>query len=120
MTRIYDLQAAAWDAECRRDLVELLGYFNDDAEFHPAGGTPARGHDAIRAMTEEFYNNYPSLEIDIISERGDGETTAAFEFRAHLVDNDGVKSTLDGVCLVSVADGAFTHVRYYEDAPVPA
>jgi ketosteroid isomerase-like protein len=119
MTLARDLQESAWDAECRRDLDALLGHFHPDATFHPAGGPAQKGHAAIRAMTEEFYRAYPELEIDILGEWGRGESSAVFEFRARLVDTAGARSTLEGVCLVEIEDGAFTAVRYYEDAPVP-
>ncbi len=120
MSRAFDLQSAAWDAECRHDLAALLEYFHPDAVFHPAGGAPQQGHAAIRAMTEDFYRSYPELEIEIAGEWGDGETSAVFEFRAHLTDADGGRSTLDGVCLVNIEGERFTSVRYYEDAPVAA
>lgn len=120
MSRVRDLQVAAWEAECRHDLESLLAYFHPDAVFHPAGGLPQQGHAAIRAMTEEFYRSYPSLGIDVLDEWGDGETAAAFEFRAHLTAVDGARSTLDGICLVRIEGDQFVSVRYYEDAPVPA
>lgn len=118
MTTVHALQASAWDAECRHDLDTLLGHFAPEAVFHPAGGAPQTGHAAIRAMTEEFYAAYPDLSIEVRREWTD-ETSGAFEFRAHLVDTQGARSTLDGICLVEVAEGRFTSVRYYEDAPVP-
>ena len=119
MSLARDLQASAWDAECRRDLDALLSHFHPDAVFHPAGAPAQQGHAAIRTMTEDFYGSYPELAIDILDEWGDGESSAIFEFQAHLTDLEGGKSTLDGVCLVEIEDGAFTSVRYYEDAPVP-
>ncbi len=119
MTSARQLQESAWNAECRRDLDALLPHFASDAIFHPAGGAPQQGHDAIRAMTEDFYRLYADLEIDILKEFGNGDSSAAFEFRAHLKDADGNRSTLDGICLVEISTGVFTSVRYYEDAPVP-
>lgn len=120
MSKARDLQVSAWNAECRRDLETLLGHFHPDAVFHPAGGAPQRGHTAIRSMTEEFYRSYPELDIDILGEWSRGDSAAVFEFRAHLTDATGSRSTLDGVCLVEIADGVFTSVRYYEDAPIAA
>ncbi|MGL4256330.1 MAG: nuclear transport factor 2 family protein [Microbacterium sp.] len=119
MTSTRELQESAWDAECRRDLDALLEYFHPDAVFHPAGGAPQQGHAAIRAMTEDFYRSFPGLEIDILNQWDRGESAAIFEFRAHLTDTEGGRSTLDGVCAVEIAEGVFTAVRYYEDAPVP-
>lgn len=118
MTAARELQESAWDAECRRDLDALLTHFHPEATFHPAGGAPQTGHAAIRAMTEDFYRSFPELEIDILNEWGKGESAAVFEFRAHLTDTEGGRSTLDGVCAVEIEDGVFTSVRYYEDAPV--
>lgn len=120
MSLAHDLQVSAWQAECQHDLDALLEHFHEQAVFHPAGGAPQIGHAAIRAMTEEFYRSYPELEIDIVREWGDGEASAAFEFRARLRGVDRERSTLDGICLVEIDDGRFTSVRYYEDAPVPA
>jgi ketosteroid isomerase-like protein len=119
MTLAHDLQTSAWDAECRRDLDALLAHFHPDATFHPAGGEPQTGHAAIRRMTEDFYSSYPELAIDILNEWGNGDSSAVFEFRAHLTDLAGHRSTLDGVCLVEIEDGKFRSVRYYEDAPTP-
>jgi len=119
MSLARDLQASAWDAECRRDVDAVLAHFHPDATFHPAGAPAQQGHAAIRDMTEDFYRSYPELEIDIVDEWGHGDSSAVFEFRAHLRDNEGNRSTLDGVCLVEIGDGTFTSVRYYEDAPVP-
>ncbi|GAB7003300.1 hypothetical protein JCM18899A_07710 [Nocardioides sp. AN3] len=119
MSQARDLQTAAWDAECRRDVDTLVTYFHPDATFHPAGQAPQKGHAAIRELTEDFYRSFPELEIDILNEWGDGASSAAFEFRAYLTDTEGGRSTLDGICLVEIADGVFTSVRYYEDAPVP-
>lgn len=118
MTRARDLQIAAWDAECRHDLVALLGFFQPDAVFHPAGGPPQQGHAAIQAMTEDFYGSYPELQIEVLGEWGDGEASAVFEFRAHLTAADGEHSILDGVCVVHIDGDRFASVRYYEDAPV--
>lgn len=118
MTTVRELQESAWDAECRKDLDALLAHFHPDATFHPAGGPAQQGHAAIRAMTEDFYSSYPSLEIEILAEWPHGELSATFEFRARLQDNEGNRSTLEGVCLVEIDDGLFTSVRYYEDAPV--
>jgi ketosteroid isomerase-like protein len=119
MSLARDLQASVWDAECQRDVEAVLSHFHPDATFHPAGAPARRGHAAIRDMTEDFYRSYPELEIDILGEWSRGDSLAVFEFRARLLDNDGNRSTLDGVCLVEIKDGAFTSVRYYEDAPVP-
>ncbi|MFS2087727.1 nuclear transport factor 2 family protein [Paenarthrobacter nicotinovorans] len=119
MTTARELQTSVWDAECRRDLEAVLSHFHPDAVFHPAGGPPKKGHDAIREMTKEFYSVYPELSIEILNEWGNGESSAVFEFRVDLKDNDGQAVTLDGVILVEIQDGKFTAVRYYEDAPVP-
>lgn len=115
-----DLQQSIWDAECRRDMTALLAHFHPEATFHPAGGSLQVGHAAIQAMTEAFYATYAELAIDIVNEWNGDVGAAIFEFRAHLVDNDGARSTLDGVCAVESADGLVTAVRYYEDSPVPA
>lgn len=119
MSLARDLQASAWDAECRHDIDTLLRHFLPDATFHASGQPPKRGHDAIREMTEDFYRSFPELEVEILDEWGDGETSAVFEFRAHLKDPDGERFTLQGVILVEIEDGKFSAVRYYEDAPVP-
>lgn len=118
MSLARDLQASAWDAECRRDVDAVLAHFHPDATFHPAGAPPRQGHAAIRELTEDFYRSFPELEIDILNEWDRGDSSAVFEFRARLKDTEGNCSILDGVCLVEIEDGTFTSVRYYEDAPV--
>jgi ketosteroid isomerase-like protein len=113
-----DLQTSAWAAECQHDLDGLLEHFHPDAAFHAARQPARHGHAAIREMTEDFYRSYPHLTIDILGEWGNGDSSAAFEFRASLKDTEGQRFDLEGVCLVEIADGKFTTVRYYEDAPV--
>lgn len=119
MSAARELQTSAWDAECRHDLDGLLAHFHPDAVFHPAGQPAKQGHDAIRKMTEDFYRSFPELSIEILREWGDGEDSAAFEFRAHLVNVEGERFTLDGMILVEIDGGKFRTVRYYEDAPAP-
>ena len=114
------LQESAWDAECRHDLEGLLDHFQPDATFYAYGQPPQRGHDAIRRLTEDFYRSFPELAIDVLGEWTNGESSAAFEFRAHLKDPDGQRFTLQGVILVDIEDGKFRTVRYYEEAPVSA
>ena len=114
-----DLQASAWDAEGRHDLDGLLDHFLPDATFYAYGQPPQKGHDAIRALTEDFYRAFPELTIDMLGEWTNGDSSAAFEFRAHLTDPAGQRFTLQGVILVEIADGKFKTVRYYEEAPVP-
>ncbi|ORA40015.1 nuclear transport factor 2 family protein [Mycobacterium aquaticum] len=114
------LQESAWDAECRHDLDGLLDHFLPDATFYAYGQAPQRGHEAIRRMTEDFYRSFPELAIDVLGEWTNGESSAAFEFRARLKDTTGARFTLDGVILVEIEDGKFKKVRYYEEAPVPA
>ncbi len=120
MSLARDLQTSAWDAESRHDIEALLTHFHPDATFQGAGQAPKQGRAAIRELTEEFYRSFPELEVVLLDEWGDGETSAAFEFRAYLTDKEGQRFTLDGVILVEIEDGRFTSVRYYEDAPVAA
>jgi ketosteroid isomerase-like protein len=120
MSSLRALQESAWDAECRHDLAALLDHFHPDAMFYAYGQPPQQGHDAIRALTENFYRSFPDLEIEILGEWTNGDSSGAFEFRAHLTDTEGKRFTLRGVILVEVEGGKFTAVRYYEEQPVPA
>jgi uncharacterized protein (TIGR02246 family) len=119
MSAISELQASAWEAECRHDLDGLLDHFHPDATFHQSDGDTYSGHDAIRAMTEQFYSEFPDCKVEILAEYGNGESSAAIEFRATLTDADGDVSVLQGVQLVEVEDGRFKSVRGYEEKPVP-
>ncbi|MBS1881578.1 MAG: DUF11 domain-containing protein [Actinobacteria bacterium] len=119
MSTITELQASAWEAECGHDLDGLMDHFHPDATFHQSDGDKYSGHDAIRAMTEEFLQAYPVCETEILREFGDGETSAAIEFRATITDTEGNVSVLYGVQLVEVEDGKFKSVRGYEEQPVP-
>jgi ketosteroid isomerase-like protein len=119
MSTISQLQASAWDAECRHELDALLDHFHPDATFHQSDGDTYRGHPEIRAMTEQFYREFPVCQVEILREYGDGETSAALEFRATLTDPEGNVSVLQGVQLVEVEDGKFRSVRGYEEKPVP-
>ena len=120
MSFISELQASAWAAECGHELDALLEHFTPDATFHQSNGEVYRGHTAIRAMTEDFLREYPECKVEILREYGNGETSAAIEFRATMTDVNGVISVLQGVQLVEVHDGKFTSVRGYEEQPVPA
>ena len=120
MSAITELQASAWDAECRHDLDGLLEHFHPDATFHQSDGDSYSGHAAIRGMTEQFYREFPGCEVEILREFGNGETSAAIEFRATLTDPNGNVSVLQGVQLVEVEDGKFKSVRGYEEQPVPS
>ncbi|MBS1889082.1 MAG: nuclear transport factor 2 family protein [Actinobacteria bacterium] len=119
MSTITELQESAWEVEGRHDLDALLEYFHPDATFHQSNGDVYRGHAEIRAMTERFLREFPGCETEILSEYGDGETSAAIEFRATLTDPEGNVSALQGVQLVEVKDGKFKSVRGYEEQPVP-
>lgn len=114
-----DLQASVWDAECRHDIDGLLSHFHPDATFHASGQPPKQGHAAIRELTEDFYRAFPELEIDILGEWGDGETSAVIEFRARLKDLNGDPFVVHGVNVVEIDDGKFRKVRSYEEAPSP-
>lgn len=119
MSAARDLQASAWDAECRHDLDGLLSHFQPDATFHASGQPLKQGHDAIRELTQDFYRAFPELEVDILGEWGNGETSAVIEFRARLTDPDGNRFALQGVNVVEIEGGKFTSVRSYEEAPAP-
>ncbi|WP_033287816.1 nuclear transport factor 2 family protein [Amycolatopsis jejuensis] len=119
MSLARDLQASAWDAECRHDLDGLLSHFLPDATFHASGQPANQGHAAIRRLTEDFYRSFPELEVDILGEWGDGDTRAVIEFRARLKDPQGNRFALQGVNVVEIEDGKFKTVRSYEEAPMP-
>jgi ketosteroid isomerase-like protein len=119
MSHVRDLQASVWDAECRHDIDELLSYFHPDATFHASGSTRKQGHDAIRALTEDFYRAFPKCEIEVLGDWSNGDSSAVIEFRAHLRDSHGKPFVVNGVNVVEVADGKFTSVRSYEEAPAP-
>jgi ketosteroid isomerase-like protein len=119
MSTVSELQASAWDAESRHDFDALLDHFLPDATFHQSDGREHRGHAAIRTMTEDFCRAYPGCEVEILREYGDGETSAAIEFRATITDVEGNVSILQGVQLVELKDGKFKSVRGYEEQPVP-
>jgi ketosteroid isomerase-like protein len=119
MSLARDLQAAVWDAECRHDMDGLLSHFQPDATFHAGGKPLMTGHDGIRKMTEDFWRAFPELEVDILGEWGDGQTSAVIEFRARMKDPDGKAFGLQGVNLVEIENGKFKTVRSYEEAPTP-
>jgi len=119
MSLARDLQASAWDAECRHDIDAVLTHYHPDATFYQPGAPARQGHAAIRELYEDFYRLFPEHEIEILNEWGQGDSSAVFEFRALMKDTEGNRSTLQGVCLVEIEDGTLTSIRYYEDAPVP-
>lgn len=114
-----DLQASVWDAECRHDIDGLLSHFHPDATFHAGGKSLMEGHAGIREMTEDFWRDFPELEVDILRDWGNGETSAVIEFRARMTDPNGNRFALQGVNIVEIEDGKFKTVRSYEEAPAP-
>ena len=119
MSTASELQASAWDAEVRHDFDALLDHFLPNATFHASGSQEKRGHAAIRELTQDFCRRYPGLEVEFLREYGNGETSAAFEFRATITDAQGVRSVLQGVNLVEIENGKFKAVRSYEELPSP-
>jgi uncharacterized protein (TIGR02246 family) len=119
MSVISELQESVWEAEGGHDLDTMLDLFHSDATFHQSDGDVYRGHAEIRKMTEEFLAEYPGCTVEILSEYGDGASSAAIEFCATVTDTEGKAFTVNGVQLVEVDDGKFRSVRGYEEKPVP-
>lgn len=118
MSAVRQLQESAWAAECRHDLDALMEHFTPDATFHATGSYAKRGHDKIRELTEDFLREFPQVEVEVLSDYGNGETSAAIEFRATVVNTAGETFVIQGVQLVEVENGKFKSVRGYEEQPV--
>ena len=46
-------------AEASRDIDSVLTFYADDAVIHPPGAPPAKGHQAIRRLYQDFYRTVP-------------------------------------------------------------
>jgi limonene-1,2-epoxide hydrolase len=53
------------DAVRRRDCVELVGYFSDDAVYHNIPVDPVRGPEAIRKVLESFLAPASNAEFEL-------------------------------------------------------
>jgi ketosteroid isomerase-like protein len=102
-----------WRAECQRDLEKVRQHYHPDAIFCPPGQRLI-GWDAIKTYYEDSINSYPGLEVEIAHEVACG-SEAALEWRAVLIDHDGVRHPLIGVNVVRVEEGRFREVHAYFD-----
>jgi limonene-1,2-epoxide hydrolase len=62
---------AAWE---RADVDELLGYFTEDAIWHPMPMQPAEGKPALRKAISEWLDGAAQLGVEIHLQISDGNT----------------------------------------------
>ncbi len=111
MTTPREVGESYWRAEERRDVEGVLSHFHTDATFHPVTG-PLVGHAQIRTFYDGMGDDFPGLEVTVVR-----------EWEAVLIDRAGKRFPINGVNLVRIRDGKFTHVRAYYDPttfPQPA
>jgi len=112
-----EVSESYWQAECRRDIDEVLMHYHADATYEGPDGLRV-GQAEIRACYEASARDFPGLEVTILREFPAGDSSA-LEFRAILVDRGGRRLEVRGVNVVEVRDGRFVAVRSYEDPPAP-
>lgn len=118
MSSAYEVSAAYWADECRRDVDAVMSHYHPDATYEDAGGL-RRGYAEIRQAYEESRAAYPGLEVRILREFTYSPDTAGLEYYAVLIDAAGTRFKVRGVNVVTVRDGRFVSVRSYEDPPSP-
>jgi ketosteroid isomerase-like protein len=104
---------AYWDAEERRDLDAVMGYYHDDASLVVPGAT-LRGKAEIRTYYEPGLEAFPGLEVRIKRDIVNGEW-ALFEYEAVFTDAEGKRTPFEGCNVVQIVDGKYTYVRGYFD-----
>ena len=113
---IRDLVASYWAAEERRDVAAVMAHFHADATYQDGAGR-RDGVEDIRRFYATSADTFPSLVVEVVREFP-VESGAAVEFVATLRDHAGEAWVILGLNVFLVADGRFTSVRSYEDAPV--
>jgi uncharacterized protein (TIGR02246 family) len=100
-------------AEAARDIPAVLDCFASGAVLE-AGGQTWRGRDEIRRRYVAMAVEFPGLRVTVTDAVVDGDR-GAVAWDAVLVGPDGREFPVDGVNLLTVADGRITRMRSYYD-----
>ena len=111
-----DVAWSYWQAEVERDVEKVLAHYLSDAVFVP-NGQRLSGHAEIRTFYDESCRLYPTLEVEIVRESGNGDIVA-LEWSAAVTDRSNRRIPFVGVNLVTVEEGRFREVRAYFDTSV--
>jgi hypothetical protein len=90
-----------------------MDHYAADARF-VAPGWDLTGHHEIRRYYADSAERFPGLEVEVVSDFDDG-VWAAVEWRAILVDADGMRYPIRGVNLASIEGGRLKEVRAHFD-----
>jgi limonene-1,2-epoxide hydrolase len=104
---------AAWE---RADVDELLGFFADDAEWHPGPMNPAIGKAALRVAIDEWLTGAVGCRAEVHSMVSDGRLVM-HERTDHFLLGD--KQTATPVAAAFVVDGGRIHAwrEYFDMSP---
>ncbi len=104
---------AAWE---RADPDELLGFFADDAEWHPGPMKPAIGKAALRAAIEEWLRGAVGVRAEVHSRVSDG-SLVMHERTDHF--SLGGRKIATPVAAAFVVDGGLIHAwrEYFDMSP---
>ncbi|MHB8293232.1 MAG: nuclear transport factor 2 family protein [Acidimicrobiales bacterium] len=114
MARPRAVVEAYWQAECKRDVQAVLGYYRSDAQLVVPGMGLLVGHEDIRRFYQASVDRFPILRVEITDAVEDG-TLGAFEWSSVFLDEKEEEYRLTGVNVVHVEGKRFASVHVYYD-----
>lgn len=101
------------EAFSRRNVVELLDFFTEDAIYHNIPMAPANGKDEIRATLEMFVPDSPTIEFEIRNVASAGAVVFTERIDRMTIAGNAVAVPVAGV--FEVRDGKIAAWRDYFD-----
>ena len=99
----------------RRNIDELLTWYDDEASFRFANQEPARGKAAIRTALEQFFVLITHMRHEQTGSWAD-QDSGAFEAIAHFTTKRGTKLELSAISTMRVRTGLIQEFRFVMDA----
>lgn len=99
----------------KRDIDEMITWYEDGASFRFANQKPVQGKVAIRAALEQFYALITNMRHEQTGAWAD-TNSGAFEAIAHFTTKQGTMLQLPAVSTMRVRGGLITDFRFVMDA----
>ena len=99
----------------RRDIDEMLDWYDDEASFRFANQEPAKGKAALRTALEHFYALITDMRHEQTGSWAD-QDSGAFEAIAHFTTKRGTKLELPAISTMRVRAGRIQEFRFVMDA----
>lgn len=101
------------EAFSRKDLDEILEFFNDDAVYHNMPMPPAQGKAAIRTILDMFLKPASSVEFAILNDAARGDIVLTERLDTFQIGDRRVELPCAGV--FELSDGKIKAWRDYFD-----